>query len=74
MCLGVPMKIIQKKDNETAVVDMGSTKLEICTFLTPEVKEGDYVIVHAGFSISILSDEEAEYILKTIQEGERSPI
>ncbi|MCS7244009.1 MAG: HypC/HybG/HupF family hydrogenase formation chaperone [Candidatus Calescibacterium sp.] len=71
MCLGVPMKIIQKRDNETAIVDMGSSKLEICTSLTPEAKEGDYVIVHAGFSISVLSNEEAEYIIHTIQEGEK---
>ncbi|MCS7213880.1 MAG: HypC/HybG/HupF family hydrogenase formation chaperone [Candidatus Calescibacterium sp.] len=67
MCLGVPMKIIQKKDNETAVVDMGKSKLEICTALTPEAKEGDYVIVHAGFSISILSEKEAEFLLESIR-------
>lgn len=67
MCLGVPMKIIQKKDKETAVVDMGNSKLEICTALTPEAKEGDYVIVHAGFSISILSEKEAEVLLESIR-------
>ncbi len=68
MCLGVPMKIIQKKDDNTAIVDMGSSTLEICTALTPEAKEGDYVIVHAGFSISILSAQEAEEILNIINE------
>ncbi len=67
MCLGVPMKIIQKKDDNTAIVDMGSSKLEICTVFTPEAKEGDYVIVHAGFSISVLDTQESQEILNILQ-------
>lgn len=66
MCLGVPMKIIQKKSEDMAVVDMGGSKLEICTIFTPEAKEGDYVIVHAGFSISILNLEEAQNLANAI--------
>lgn len=61
------MKVV-KVNKDTAIVDMGGSKLEICTVLTPEVKEGDYVVVHAGFSISVISSEEAEQILKTIKE------
>lgn len=62
MCLGVPLKVIKIIDNEKAMVSMGESFLEINTIFTPEVKEGDYVIVHAGFSISILSDDDAKEI------------
>ncbi len=62
MCLGVPLKIMKILDKEKAIASMGESFLEINTIFTPEVKEGDYVIVHAGFSISILTNEEAEEI------------
>lgn len=62
MCLGVPLKIMKILDKEKAIASMGESFLEINTIFTPEVKEGDYVIVHAGFSISILSNEEVEEI------------
>lgn len=62
MCLGVPLKVIKILDKEKAIVSMGESFFEINTIFTPEVKEGDYVIVHAGFSISILSDEDAKEI------------
>ncbi|MFN3699140.1 MAG: HypC/HybG/HupF family hydrogenase formation chaperone [Dictyoglomus sp.] len=68
MCLGVPLKIIEIKDENTAIADMGGSSIEISTIFTPEVKVGDYVIVHAGFSISILSAQEAEEILNIINE------
>lgn len=68
MCLGVPLKIVEIKDKNTALADMGGSTLEISTIFTPEVKVGDYVIVHAGFSISILSQEEAKEILDTLED------
>lgn len=68
MCLGVPLKVIKIIDSERAMVSMGESFLEINTIFTPEVKEGDYVIVHAGFSISILSDEDAKEINSILTE------
>lgn len=68
MCLGVPLKIIEIKDENTAIADMGGSTLEISTIFTPEVKVGDYVIVHAGFSISILSQEEAKEIFDALED------
>lgn len=46
---------------------MGGSKLEICTVFTPSVKEGDYVIVHAGFSISIISLQEVQELSSILQ-------
>jgi len=71
MCLGVPLKIVEIKEGNIAIADMGGSTLEISTIFTPEVKVGDYVLVHAGFSISILSNEEAEEIISALEELER---
>ncbi|ACI19972.1 HypC/HybG/HupF family hydrogenase formation chaperone [Dictyoglomus thermophilum] len=71
MCLGVPLKIVEIKEGNIAIVDMGGSTLEISTIFTPEVKVGDYVLVHAGFSISILSNEEAEEIISALEELEK---
>ncbi|HQJ56520.1 MAG TPA: HypC/HybG/HupF family hydrogenase formation chaperone, partial [Caldisericia bacterium] len=57
------------KENDLAFVSMGESYLEINTVFTPEVKEGDYVIVHAGFSISILNKDELEEVNKALEEA-----
>ncbi|MEN3045033.1 MAG: HypC/HybG/HupF family hydrogenase formation chaperone [Candidatus Hydrothermales bacterium] len=71
MCLGIPGKIIdiyEKDGVKFAKVEFGGIKREVCLDLTPEAKEGDYVIVHVGFSIQILDKIEAEETLKTYKE------
>ncbi len=69
MCLGIPLKVVKLKENDLALVSMGESYLEINTVFTPEVKEGDYVIVHAGFSISILSKDELKEVNKALEEA-----
>ncbi|MGQ9844759.1 MAG: HypC/HybG/HupF family hydrogenase formation chaperone [Caldisericia bacterium] len=69
MCLGIPLKIVKLKENNLALASMGDSYIEISTILTPEVKEGDYVIVHAGFSISILTKDEVSDINKALIEA-----
>jgi len=69
MCLGVPLKIIKIIDQNNAVAELGyGNTLNINISLTPEAKEGDYVMVHAGFSISILNTQDAIDLLQVIQE------
>ncbi len=70
MCLGVPLKIIEIKDENMALADLGGSTIEISTIFTPEVKVGDYVVVHAGFAISILSPEDAEEIFRALEAAE----
>ncbi len=67
MCLGVPLKIIEIKEENIALADLGGSTIEVSTIFTPEVKVGDYVVVHAGFAISILSQEDAEEIFKVLE-------
>ena len=62
MCLAVPMKVISR-DQDTGVAEMSGVKKEISFLMLPEAQLGDYVIVHAGFAIEKLNEEEA---LKTL--------
>jgi hydrogenase expression/formation protein HypC len=63
MCLGVPGKVIHIEEN-TSGMSMGKVSFaginkEVCLAYVPEVKVGEYVIVHAGFALSILDEAEA---------------
>ena len=58
MCLAIPAKIIKITKNIAEVETMG-VKKEVNITLVPEVKKGDYVIVHAGFAIQAVEEEEA---------------
>ena len=73
MCLGIPGKIIEIYNLDgTAMskVDLGGAQQEVCIATTPEAKPGDYVLVHAGFALNILSDEEAQATLDLLKQIE----
>ncbi len=58
MCLAVTGKII-RKEGLTGVVDMSGIKVNTGFHLVPEAKVGDYVLLHAGFAIQIVDEQEA---------------
>lgn len=63
MCLAIPGKVaeIQQKDGvRTGRVLFGGIVREACLDFVPEAREGDYVMVHVGFAISVVDKEEAE--------------
>ena len=68
MCLGVPGKIIEIAGVDPLTrmgkVSFGGTIADVCLATVPEAKMGDYVIVHAGFAISILDEEEAGQVFE----------
>lgn len=67
MCLGVPGQIIEVQENglmRMGRVDFGGITREVCLAYVPEAQVGDWVIVHVGFAISRLEEEEA---LETLQ-------
>jgi len=70
MCLAVPVRIksIQGDEAEVEAV-VASYKASIR--LTPEVKVGDYVLLHTGYAICIVDKEEAEETLKIFQDMEK---
>lgn len=74
MCLGIPGKIISVEDNPLGIrmgkVTFGGIVKEVCLAYTPEAQVGDYVIVHVGFAISRLDEEEAQQTLALLAELE----
>jgi len=58
MCLAVPARIVEM-DGDQAVADAMGNRWHIRTTLTPEVKLGDIVLVHAGYAIAKVDEEEA---------------
>jgi len=67
MCLAVPARILSVNGHE-AEIDVGGVRRRISVVLTPEARVGQYVIVHTGFAISILDEEEAQETLRLFQE------
>ncbi|NPV14469.1 HypC/HybG/HupF family hydrogenase formation chaperone [candidate division WOR-3 bacterium] len=59
MCLAIPTKIVAI-EGERAIGEVGGVQREISIVMTPGVKVGDYVIVHAGFAIQVLDKTAAE--------------
>lgn len=71
MCLGIPGKIVDIYTSGTlrmCKIDFGGALREACIETLPEAKVGDYTIVHAGFALNILSEEEAQESLAALQE------
>jgi hydrogenase expression/formation protein HypC len=71
MCLGIPGKItdIYQKDSlRMAKIDFGGIIKEACLEYTPEASMGNYALIHVGFAISLMDEEEAQETLKLIRE------
>jgi hydrogenase expression/formation protein HypC len=71
MCLAVPGKIIEiNKENgiKMGKVDFDGIIIRVCLETTPEAKVSDYVIVHAGFAINTLNEQEALETLEMLKE------
>jgi hydrogenase expression/formation protein HypC len=67
MCLGIPGKVVEISNDgplQMGKIDFGGVRKEACLAYVPEVAIGDYVIVHVGFAISRLDEDEA---LKTLE-------
>jgi len=67
MCLAIPAKIIEI-NGDIGIVELGGVRKEISLVLVPEAKVGDYAIVHVGFAIQILDEEEARKSLEIFEE------
>ncbi|MBI3176125.1 MAG: HypC/HybG/HupF family hydrogenase formation chaperone [Chloroflexi bacterium] len=62
MCLGVPGKIVETYEKgglKMARVDFGGVFREACLDYVPEARVGEYCVIHVGFAISVLSEEDA---------------
>jgi hydrogenase expression/formation protein HypC len=68
MCLGIPAKVVQIDDSQKGKVDYLGTRVKTDFPLLEAVEEGDWVIVHAGFAIAKLDEEEAQETLTLLRE------
>ena len=71
MCLAVPVLVIERIDDDAAIIDAGGVRMRVSLALVPEAQAGDYVIVHAGYAISRLDPDEAESTLALFAQVER---
>lgn len=71
MCLAIPGRVVSVEGEEPAFlrgkVDFGGVKKDISLAFTPEAKAGDYVLVHVGFALSIVNEDEAQKIFETLK-------
>jgi len=71
MCLGIPGKVIEIYEvngMKMGKVDFGGVVKEACLAYLPDLKVGDYTIIHVGFGISQLDEEEAQQTLALLRE------
>lgn len=72
MCLGIPGRIIDMSEDAglaVGTVDFGGVRREVClAYVADEVDVGDYVVVHVGFAISKVAEEEARRTFEVLRE------
>ncbi len=71
MCLGVPGKVLDIQKDALGLshgkVEFGGIIKEVNLTYTPEVQPGEYVVVHVGFSISKLNEQEAQQVFSYLR-------
>ncbi|PZG83423.1 HypC/HybG/HupF family hydrogenase formation chaperone [Streptomyces sp. NTH33] len=71
MCLAVPGKVVaidHRADPLTGLVDFGGVQKQVCFEYLPDLKAGEYVIVHVGFALQRLDEESARASLELFQQ------
>jgi hydrogenase expression/formation protein HypC len=70
MCLALPARIVERRDGDQGVVDLGGVRKEVSLALVDGVSVGDYVVVHVGYALSKLDPAEAERTLALFAEAD----
>jgi hydrogenase expression/formation protein HypC len=68
MCLAVPAEVVEILESDIALVEAGGARKRISLSLVDGAKIGDYVLVHAGFAIDIVDEEEARKTMELFEE------
>ena len=71
MCLGIPGKIISIYDKDglkMGKIDFGGVSREACLEYVPEANFGDYALVHVGFVLNLISEQEAQETMQILRE------
>jgi len=74
MCLAIPAMVVEFKDADRAIVDLGGVRKDVSLALVEGIAVGDYVIVHVGYALQRLDVAEAERTLALFRElGNETP-
>jgi hydrogenase expression/formation protein HypC len=71
MCLAIPGKVVetyQEHDVLMGKVDFGGVAKRVCLEHVPEVRIGEYVLVHVGFALSVVDEEEAQHVFSFLRQ------
>ena len=71
MCLAIPMKLIERS-GDCGVAELDSVRTKIMLTLVPAARIGDHVIVHAGYALSVVDEEEAQRTFELLQQVRES--
>jgi len=67
MCLAIPGRIVALEAESQATVDVGGVRKTISLLLLPEAQVGDYVLIHTGFALSRVDEDEAARIFEALE-------
>ena len=73
MCLAIPVKVVELRPEQMALVDVGGVRKEISLALVDDIVVGDYVVLHVGCALQRLDPQEAEETLKMMAEAGIAP-
>jgi hydrogenase expression/formation protein HypC len=71
MCIAIPGKLI-KKEEDKGIVDLGGITKEISLAFIPQAVENDWILIHTGFGLEIISETEAQNTIEILQEAYHS--
>ena len=80
MCLAVPARVVECLEGDRALIDLEGVRMDISIELLDDVRPGDYVIVHVGYAIGKLDEDEALATLQAMAamakppEGDAAPV
>jgi hydrogenase expression/formation protein HypC len=72
MCLGIPGEVIEIEEPSApaalvrGTISFGGVRKQICLAYVPEARVGDYVVVHAGFALSVIAPERARAVFEDL--------
>lgn len=67
MCLGIPGRVVDRFEEHGVLmgkVDFGGVQRTVCLDCVPEIEIGDYALIHVGFAISRIDEEEAQQVFR----------
>lgn len=69
MCLGIPAQVVERQPDGLAKVDFGGVRRSVSVAFTPDVEPGEWVLVHVGFALARIDEEEAQETLRLLGEA-----